>query len=75
MSGRARLGHRRRLSGERTASWPDTTMARAFLVALARWAIAHHDDGSATIMLPTGAATAEELMRVLRALETARRAS
>jgi hypothetical protein len=75
MSGRARLGHRRR-RGERTnSSWPDTVMARAFLTALARWAVLHHDDdGDATVMLPTGAATAVELARVLRALEAARKA-
>jgi hypothetical protein len=75
MSGRARLGHRRRRDERTGSSWPDTDMANAFLRALAHWALLHHDDGNATIMLPTGSATAEELMRVLRALETARRTS
>ena len=72
MSGRARLGHRRRWHQH----WAEhnTPMCRAFLVALGRWLAAHHDDRDAEITLPTGTVSAEELGRVLRALERARQA-
>jgi hypothetical protein len=63
--------HRRRRHGER-ALWPDTTMASAFLIALTKWAIAHHNDADAKITLPVGAVGVEELMNVLHALEKAR---
>jgi hypothetical protein len=71
MNGRAY--HRRRRHNERT-SWPDTTMARAFLIALAHWAIVHHGDSNTTVTLPTGRVTSEQLAQVLYALEKARRA-
>lgn len=60
-----------RRQGER-ALWPDTSMARAFLIALTKWAIAHHGDADAKIMLPVGIVGIDDLMNVLRALEKAR---
>lgn len=63
--------HRRRRHSER-ALWPDTTMASAFLIALTKWAIAHHNDADAKITLSVGVVGAEELMNVLHALEKAR---
>ena len=69
MSGRARLSHRQRPPRHWAAN--DSALCAAYLRALARWAVLHHDDGNATIMLPTGAATAAELARVLRAIEAA----
>lgn len=54
------------------ATWPDTVMSAAFLAALARWTLVHHDDVEATVMLPTGRVTAEQLIQVLCALEAAR---
>ena len=62
---------RRRRYGER-AVWPDTVMSRAFMRALADWTLVHHEDADATVMLPTGRVTAEQLIQVLRALEAAR---
>ena len=47
-------------------------MARAFLIALTKWAIAHHGDADAKIMLPVGIVGIDDLMNVLRALEKAR---
>lgn len=55
------------------AAWPDTVMSRAFLIALTKWAIAHHDDLTTTITLPIGRVTSEQLVQVLGALERARR--
>lgn len=63
--------HHHRRHGER-ATWPDTQMSRAFLMALTKWAITHHDDLDITITLPTGRVTGEQLVQVLRALEKAR---
>ena len=54
-------------------AWPDGPIARAYLIALARWAAAHHTDDNATVMLPIGRVSAPELLKVLRALEAARR--
>lgn len=70
MSGRARTHHRRH--NER-AVWPDTTMGNAFLVALGQWVSLHREDDAAVVVLPTGYVTAVELVRVLGALEIARR--
>ena len=61
----------RRRRGER-AHWPDTTMARAFLIALTKWSLTHHDDDDAQVTLPIGVVGAGELRNVLRALEKAR---
>jgi hypothetical protein len=68
-----RIHHHRRRPAER---WPnhDTSMCRAYLIALARWVIAHHGDTGAKVVLPVGVVDAEELMKVLRGLEVARRA-
>ena len=52
-------------------AWPDTQMSRAFLIALGRWLLAHHDDVEARITLPIGVVGGEELTNVLRALERA----
>ena len=52
----------------------DTSMCRAYLVALARWVIAHHDDADARVVLPVGIVGVEELTKVLRGLEVARQA-
>jgi hypothetical protein len=60
-----------RRHGER-AFWPDTSMAHAFLIGLAKWTLTHLNDDDAKVMLPTGLVNAEELIRVLRALESAR---
>lgn len=60
--------HRRR---ER-ALWPDTMMARAYLIALTKWALTHHENIDARVTLPVGVVGAEELLNVLRALEKAR---
>jgi hypothetical protein len=68
MNGRT-YRHRRR--GER-AVWPDTTLARAYLIALLKWAGTHHEDVDAKVTLPVGAVGVEELLNVLRALERAR---
>lgn len=54
------------------ALWPDTMMARAFLIALTKWAITHHDNIDAKITLPVGIVGAGEVLKVLRALEKAR---
>lgn len=64
-------GHHQRQNGA-LAPWPDTAISRAFLIGLAKWAYANHEDDGAEIMLPTGPANVEELIRVLRALEKAR---
>ena len=45
---------------------PDTALANAFLIALAKWA-EHHAD-SDTIVLPIGTVTGRELLPVLRPL-------
>jgi hypothetical protein len=49
-----------------TPGMPDTAMAAAFLVALARWAERHASTDKIT--LPTGIVAASELARVLRAI-------
>jgi hypothetical protein len=54
------------------ALWPDTSMARAYLVALLKWAAANHEDASARVVLPVGVVNANELLNVLRALDRAR---
>jgi hypothetical protein len=61
--------HRRR--GER-AAWPNTAMARAYLVALLNWASTNHANADARVTLPVGIVGPTELMNVLRALEKAR---
>ena len=63
MTGRT---HRHRRHGERWSD-RDTSMCKAYLVALGRWVLTHRED--AVVVLPTGYATAEELVNVLRALE------
>ena len=63
--------NRHRRHGKR-APWPDTTMARAFLIALTKWATAHHADTNAQVTLPVGVVGAVEAMKVLHALEKAR---
>jgi hypothetical protein len=68
MNGRA---YHRRQNGAR-ASWPDTSIARAYLVALLKWAAANHEDADARVVLPVGVVNAHELLNVLRALERAR---
>jgi hypothetical protein len=62
--------HRRR----RGAHWAehDTPLCSAFLIAVARWCMAHRDDPAARVMLPTGCVTVAELVRVLGGLEAAR---
>ena len=57
------------------APWPDTPMAHAFLIALAKWVLTHRDDVDAKVTLPVGVAGAEEVLNVLHALETARLAN
>jgi NUMOD4 motif-containing protein len=57
------------------ALWPDTTMARAYLIALTKWALTHHENLKARVTLPIGVVGAEELLNVLRALEKARPAT
>ena len=64
--------HRRRHHHSARALWPDTTMAHAFLISLTRWALTHHDDFDAKVVLPIGVVSAEELINVLRALERSR---
>jgi hypothetical protein len=54
------------------ALWPDTSMARAYLIALLKWAAANHEDAFAKVTLPVDVVDASELMNVLRALEKAR---
>jgi hypothetical protein len=56
----------------KSAVWPNTSMAAAFLRALAVWAVAHHHDAEAQITLPIGRVTVTELLKVMRALEAAR---
>ena len=68
----ARHHHRRHHHHVRRPAWPDTAMARAYLAALTSWAIAHHTDTDATVVLPVGRATAFEVLRVLHALDRAR---
>jgi hypothetical protein len=68
MTGRTHHHHRYREG----ASWPDTSMARAYLIGLTKWALTHHDDIDAKVTLPVGVGGAEELLNVLRALEKAR---
>jgi hypothetical protein len=55
--------------------WVDyrTALADAFLSALLTWATRHASNTSAQITIPTGIVTASELMRVLDALDRARR--
>jgi hypothetical protein len=67
MNGRT---HRHRRHRER-ALWPDTSMARAYLIALL-WAAANHEDVDARVVLPVGVVGADELLNVLHALEKAR---
>jgi hypothetical protein len=66
--------HSHRRHSER-ALWPDTPLASAYLRALTKWAITHHDDTDAQVTLPVGVVGAGDLMKVLRALEKARRAN
>jgi hypothetical protein len=47
-------------------------MCAAYLVALGRWILQHDGDDGAVVVLPTGYATAPELVRVLTALEKSR---
>jgi hypothetical protein len=54
------------------ALWPDTSMARAYLIALLKWAAANHEDIDARVVLPVGVVGADELLNVLRALDRAR---
>jgi hypothetical protein len=63
--------HYRRRHGER-ALWPDTSMARAYLIALLKWAATNHEDVDARVVLPVGVVGADELLNVLHALEKAR---
>jgi hypothetical protein len=63
-----------RRQSHRGARWPyDTVLCGAYLLALVNWAARHVSDTSATITIPTGRVTATELMRVLAALDGARR--
>jgi hypothetical protein len=71
MSGRNT--YRRRRPVERWSDH-DTSMCKAYLAALGRWVLTHHDDTDAKVVLPVGVVSAEELVRVLRALEIARQA-
>jgi hypothetical protein len=50
----------------------DTTLASAYLAALAAWAARHQTDPEVTVMLPVGLAAADEVAQVLRALNRAR---
>lgn len=50
----------------------DTPMCSAYLAALGRWVVTHHDDADARVVLPVGVVGAEELVRVLQALERSR---
>jgi hypothetical protein len=63
--------HYRRQHRER-AVWPDTSIARAYLVALLKWAATNLEDVDARVVLPVGVVNANELLNVLRALEKAR---
>jgi hypothetical protein len=63
--------NRHRRHGERSR-WPDTTLACAYLTALTKWAVTHHEDPAAFVTLPIGVVVADELLNVLRALERAR---
>jgi hypothetical protein len=71
MSGRN--AYRRRQSAERW-SYHDTSMCHAYLIALGRWVLTHHNETNAKVVLPAGIVGAEELTKVLRALEIARQA-
>jgi hypothetical protein len=68
------MSNRRRYKSTPRSRWHDhnTSMCHAFLRALARWLLAHHGDAKAKVVLPVGVVGAEELVRVLRALEIAR---
>jgi hypothetical protein len=66
MSAHQQYRHRERVL------WPNTTMANAYLIALTKWALAHHENLEARVTLPVGVVGAEELLNVLRALEKAR---
>jgi hypothetical protein len=70
MSGRNQH-QRRRWSAERWSNHK-TSICEAYLAALERWVIAHHGDAGAKVVLPVGVVGAEELVRVLRALEISR---
>jgi hypothetical protein len=63
--------HHHRRHRER-ALWPDTSMARAYLIALLKWAAANHEDVDARVVLSVGVVNANELLNVLRALDRAR---
>ena len=63
--------NRHRRHGKR-APWPDTPMAHAFLIALAKWVLTHHADTEAQVTLPIGVVGTEEVLKVLHALEKAR---
>ena len=64
--------HHQRQNGAR-APWPDTQMAHAFLIGLAKFVCTHHENDGAKVMLPIGAFNVGELIQFLRALERARR--
>jgi hypothetical protein len=73
MSDRGRHRRHQRLELSR---WHDrdTSMCAAFLRALGRWVLANHGEADARVVLPVGIVGAEELVRVLRALEISRQA-
>jgi hypothetical protein len=56
----------------RSSLWPDTALSRAFLAALTKWAVVHQNNPDARITLPIGTVSAQELAKVMRALERAR---
>lgn len=63
--------NRHRWNGER-ALWPETTMSCAYLIALTKWAVTHHEDPKVVVTLPVGVVGAGEVLKVLHALEKAR---
>jgi hypothetical protein len=66
------MRRRRRNNG---VAWPDTAVSRAYLIALMKWAIRHANDATAKVTLPVGFVSANELLKVLCALEKARQRS
>ena len=65
--------HRHYRRQSERALWPNTTMASAYLIAITEWARTHHENLEARVTLPIGVVGAEEVLKVLRALEKARR--
>ena len=63
---------RRRHRGAAHWAEGDSPFCSAFLIALGRWILAHKNDPTAQITLPTGRVGLEELTKVLRGLERAR---